>query len=110
MQTYAVIDFETTGLSPNFDRVIEVGVVLVRNHEVVETYSELMDPGFAIPSHITSLTGISTSMVRGKPKPEKIMPHVREIIGSYPCVAHNASFDRGFLAAEMGRAGISVPA
>ena len=53
-ETYAVLDFETTGLSPNFDRVIEVGVVLVQNHAVVETYSELMDPGFAIPSHITS--------------------------------------------------------
>ncbi|MHB0777097.1 exonuclease domain-containing protein [Halomonas sp. WWR20] len=37
MQTYVIIDFETTGLSPNFDRVIEVGVVLVRNHEIVET-------------------------------------------------------------------------
>ena len=46
-------------------------------------------------------------MVRGKPKPEKVMPHLRELIGTYPCVAHNASFDRGFLAAEMHRAGIA---
>ena len=107
MHTYAVIDFETTGLSPEFDRVIEVGVVLVRNHEVVETFSELMDPGFAIPSFITNLTGISTSMVRGKPKPEKVMPQVREVIGSHPCIAHNASFDRGFFAAEMRRARVS---
>lgn len=107
MDSYAVIDFETTGLSPTSDRVIEVGVVLVRNQEIVETFSELMDPGFAIRSNITNLTGISTPMVRGKRKPEQVMPQVRELIGSYPCIAHNASFDRGFLAAEMCRANIS---
>ena len=58
MHTYAVIDFETTGLSPGFDRIIEVGVVLVRNHSIIDTYSELMDPGFRIPGYITELTGI----------------------------------------------------
>lgn len=104
MHTYAVIDFETTGLSPASDRVIEVGVVLVRSNKIVDTFSELMDPGFRIPSYITDLTGISTDMVNGKPKPEKVMPEVRKFIGLYPCVAHNASFDRGFLAAEMRRA------
>ena len=46
-------------------------------------------------------------MVRGKPAPEKVMPTLRQLIGDYPCVAHNASFDRGFLAAEMQRAGFS---
>lgn len=107
MHTYAVIDFETTGLSPRFDRIIEVGVVLVRNHEIVDTFCELMDPGFRIPSYITELTGISTAMVKGKPAPEKVMPQLRELIGDYPCVAHNASFDRGFFEAEMSRAGIS---
>lgn len=106
MHTYAVIDFETTGLSPRHDRIIEVGVVLVRNHCIVDTFSELMDPGFRIPSYITDLTGISTAMLKGKPAPEKIMPKVRQIIGDCPCVAHNAPFDRGFFTAEMGRAKI----
>jgi DNA polymerase III subunit epsilon len=106
MHTYAVIDFETTGLSPRFDRIIEVGVVLVRNHTVVDTFSELMDPGFRIPSYITELTGISTAMVKGKPAPEQVMPKLREIIGDCPCVVHNASFDRGFFESEMNRAGV----
>jgi DNA polymerase-3 subunit epsilon len=107
MHTYAVIDFETTGLSPSFDRIIEVGIVLVRNHTVIDTFSQLMDPGVRIPAYITELTGITTSMVKGKPTPEKVMPKLRDIVGAYPCIAHNASFDRGFLEAEMARAGIS---
>lgn len=106
MDTYAVIDFETTGLSPGADRVIEVGVALVRGGRVVDTFESLMDPGVAIPSYITGLTGISTSMVRGKPKPERVMPDLAKFIGRAPCVAHNASFDQRFFAAEMSRAGV----
>lgn len=106
MHTYAVIDFETTGLSPQTDRIIEVAVVLVRDHQVADTFSELMDPGFRIPGFITGLTGISTAMVRGKPSPEKLMPKVQQFIGTHPCVAHNASFDSNFFAAEMRRAGV----
>lgn len=107
MHTYAVIDFETTGLSPSFDRVIEVGIVLVRNHTIVDTFSQLVDPGFRIPTYITELTGISTSMIKGKPTPEEVMPKLSQMIGAYPCIAHNASFDRGFFEAEMRRARIS---
>lgn len=107
MDTYAVIDFETTGLSPGLDRIIEVGIVVVRNNQIVETFSELMDPGFRIPSYITNLTGISAAMVQGKPAPEEVMGRVRQLIGDYPCVAHNASFDRSFFSAEMRRAGIT---
>ena len=57
MKSYAVIDFETTGLSAGADRIIEVAAVIVRDGVVVETFSELMNPGFRIPSFITSLTG-----------------------------------------------------
>ncbi|MEY2699316.1 MAG: hypothetical protein RIQ52_71, partial [Pseudomonadota bacterium] len=106
MHTYAVIDFETTGLSQEFDRIIEVGVVLVRHHQVVDTFSELMNPGQQIPSFITELTGITTAMVKGKPAPESVMPKIAAIIGDNPCIAHNASFDQRFFNAEMRRAGI----
>ncbi len=107
MHTYAVIDFETTGLSPQDDRIIEVAVVRVHNHEIVDTFSQLMDPGFRIPSYITELTGISTSIVKDKPKPEKVMPKLQKFIGDHPCVAHNASFDERFFMAEMRRARVS---
>lgn len=105
MQTFAVIDFETTGLRAGADRIIEVGAVLVRAGEVVATFDELMDPGVRIPSFITSLTGISNAMVRGRPRPEAVMPRLRDFLGDHVCIAHNASFDRRFFAAEMELAG-----
>ncbi len=105
MHTYAVIDFETTGLSAGPDRIIEVGAVLVRDGVVVDRFDELMDPGFSIPGVITSLTGITSAMVRGKPRPEAVMPRLRAFLGKHVCIAHNASFDRRFFAAEMAQAG-----
>lgn len=105
MQTYAVIDFETTGLGPPADRIIEVGAVLVRDGEVVGTFSELMDPGFSIPPFITSLTGITNAMLRGRPSPEAVMPRLRAFLGDHVCVAHNAGFDGRFYRAEMETAG-----
>jgi len=105
VHTYAVIDFETTGLSAGPDRIIEVGAVLVREGEIVGTFSELMDPGFRIPSFITSLTGITNAMVRGRPSPQAMMPRLRAFLGDHVCVAHNASFDQRFFSAEMALAG-----
>ncbi len=105
MITVAVIDFETTGMIPGPDRIIEIGAVIVRDGLVVDTFSTLMDPGFHIPGFITGLTGITTAMVRGKPRPETVMPQLRDFLGDLPCLAHNASFDRRFFVAEMARAG-----
>ena len=105
MHTYAVIDFETTGLGPPGDRIIEVGAVLVRDGAIVGTFSELMDPGFRIPAFITSLTGITNAMLRGRPRPEAVMPRLRAFLGDQVCIAHNASFDKRFFCAEMELAG-----
>lgn len=105
MSEIAVIDFETTGMRAGQDRIIEVGVAIIRDGQVAETFAELMDPGQRIPSFITGLTGISDAMVRGKPSPEAVMPRLREFLGDRPCLAHNAGFDQRFFAAEMIRAG-----
>lgn len=104
MQRVAIIDFETTGMYPDSDRIIEVAVALVENGEVIDTFDQLMDPGFRVPSFIASLTGISTEMVRGQPSPEEVMPQLRAFVGDCPCLAHNASFDRRFFEHEMQRA------
>lgn len=101
----AVIDFETTGMCAGPDRIIEVGAAILHDGEVVATFSELMDPGFRIPYFITGLTGITDAMVRGKPRPEAVMPRLREFLGDHSCVAHNAGFDQRFFASEMDRAG-----
>ena len=105
MPNIAVIDFETTGMRVGQDRIIEVGAAILEDGQVVATFSELMDPGFRIPGFITSLTGISTAMVRGKPRPEVVMPRLRAFLGDRPCVAHNAAFDQRFFSAEMTLAG-----
>lgn len=105
MNAYAVLDFETTGLRAGADRIIEVGAALVQDGVVVATFSELMDPGCRIPAFITGLTGISDAMVRGKPRPEAVMPRLRAFLGDHVCIAHNASFDQRFFTAEMALAG-----
>ena len=102
----AVIDFETTGLSAGRDRIIEVGAVILRDGGVADSFVQLMHPGFPIPSFITGLTGISNAMVRDMPPPEEVMPGLRQFLDRHPCLAHNASFDSRFLAAEMARAGL----
>jgi DNA polymerase-3 subunit epsilon len=105
MKQFAVIDFETTGLRAGADRIIEVAAIIVSDGVVVSTFSELMDPGFRIPPFITSYTGISDAMVRGKPRPEQVMPRLRAFLGDHVCIAHNATFDKRFFAAEMDKAG-----
>ena len=103
----AVIDFETTGLRPGHDRVIEVGAVIVLDGQVTESFVELMHPGRRLPWEITQLTGITDAMLRGKPAPETVMPALRAFLGDRVCVAHNAGFDSRFFAAEMARAGLA---
>lgn len=104
MGNYSVIvlDFETTGLSPNHgDRAIEIGAVLIENNQIVDSFQKLMNPGFMISSFIESYTGISNSMVQSAAPCEEVMEQFASFIGNYPLVAHNASFDARFLDAEF---------
>ena len=104
-----VLDFETTGLSPQYgDRAIEIGAVLIENNMVVDRFQSLMNPGFRINSFIESYTGISNRMVNAAPSCEEVIEQFAEFIGDYPLVAHNASFDRKFLDAELGFIGRSL--
>jgi DNA polymerase-3 subunit epsilon len=64
---YVVLDFETTGLRPGADQIIQVGAVKYRQHEQVAVMNQLVNPLRAISSRITSLTGISNEMVRNEP-------------------------------------------
>lgn len=98
-----VLDFETTGLSPPRHRVIEVGAVIIRDGQLIRTFSTLCNPGKKISSFITKFTGISNEMVHDKPSPEDVMHDLFEFIGERPIIAHNASFDSKFLKAEMQR-------
>jgi DNA polymerase-3 subunit epsilon len=106
MSCIAVIDFETTGLSPAMgDRATEVAIVLVEHGQVVDRFQSLMNAGRYIPSFIESLTGISNAMIAAAPAAEKVMAEANRFVGNAPMVAHNASFDRRFWEAELSRAG-----
>ena len=102
METLAVIDFETTGLSPNEGaRATEIAAVVLQDGRIVRHYQSLMNAGVWIPSFITSLTGITNEMVRKAPAAAKVMGEVADFVGDLPLVAHNASFDRKFWDAEL---------
>lgn len=107
MKTFAVIDFETTGLSPDQgDRVTEVGVVILADGEIVDRYQSLINPQRPIPAFVQSLTGITDAMVSNAPSASSIMQELYDFVGETPFVAHNASFDQKFLDAEYARTGL----
>jgi len=106
MEPFVVIDFETTGLSPDAGaRATEIAAILVRDGSIVDRYQSLMNAGQPIPSFIQALTGITNSMIRKAPSVDQVMAEVANFVGDYPMVAHNASFDRKFWIAELGRIG-----
>lgn len=107
MKPVAVIDFETTGISPGQgDRATEVAIVLVEGGRVVDRYQSLMNAGVRIPAFITQLTGISNAMVAAAPAAAEVMREASRFVGDAPMVAHNASFDRKFWVAELARLGL----
>ena len=106
MNTYAVIDFETTGMSPELGaRPTEIAAVLVRNGVVVDRYQSLMNAGAHVPFEIQALTGITNGMVRAAPGVDRVMGEVADFVGEHSLVAHNAAFDRKFWDAELSRLG-----
>ncbi len=104
MEKIAVIDFETTGISPDMgDRATEVAVVVIAGGEIIDRYQSLMNAGVRIPPFIEALTGISTAMIRKAPPAAEVMAGLADFVGDLPLVAHNASFDSKFLDAEWAR-------
>ena len=95
--TYVVFDIETTGLSCVRNKIIEIGAVKMRGTEIVDRFSEFVDPLEPIPYHITQLTSITDDMVRGARTVEQVLPQFLEFVGDAIVVAHNASFDVSFI-------------
>lgn len=107
----AVIDFETTGLSPTMgDRATEIAIVLMEGEREVGRFQSLMNAGVRIPAFIEHYTGISNAMIADAPPAGEVMAEAARFVGNAPMVAHNASFDRRFWAAELERLGPDAPA
>ncbi|MDX2320506.1 MAG: 3'-5' exonuclease [Moritella sp.] len=104
--TLIILDFETTGLSPDMgDRAIEIGAVKIENGEITERFQELMYPGRRVSRFIADYTGISNDMLEDAASCEEVMHRFADFIQGYNLVAHNASFDKRFLDAELARIG-----
>jgi DNA polymerase III subunit epsilon len=100
--TVVVLDFETTGLSPDYgDRAIEIGAVRIENGKVIERFQSLMNPGCRVNSFIEDYTGITNAMLKKAPPCNEVMHQFADFIDGYNLVAHNASFDKRFLDAEL---------
>ncbi|MHA6495265.1 3'-5' exonuclease [Pseudomonas borbori] len=98
----AVLDFETTGMSPAQQaRATEIGVVIVERGKIVARYQSLMNSGAWVPPFIEQLTGISNAMLRDAPPAAQVMHEVADFVGDIPLLAHNASFDQKFWDAEL---------
>jgi DNA polymerase-3 subunit epsilon len=102
---FVVLDLETTGGSPANDRITEVGAVKIRGGEVLGTFHTLVNPEVSIPPLISALTGITDGMVAEAEPIEVVLPCLLEFIGRAVLVAHNASFDRRFVQANLERHG-----
>jgi len=102
--TVIVLDFETTGLSPEQgDRAIEIGAVKLVDGVVIDTFQQLMYPGKRIDSFIENYTGITNAMLKNARPCKEVMQDFAAYIEGFNLVAHNASFDGRFLEAEFRR-------
>ncbi|MDO9081067.1 MAG: 3'-5' exonuclease [Desulfuromonadales bacterium] len=99
-----VLDFETTGLSPDYgDRAIEIGAVLLQDNRVVDRFQSLMNPEMRVTSFIEEYTGITNKMLASAPSITEVMSKFAKFMAGHHLVAHNANFDRRFLDAELLR-------
>lgn len=95
---YIVFDLETTGISPNYDSIIEISAVKVVNKKVTDTFSSLVNPERPIPYGATAVNGISNEMVADEPVLDEVFPQFIEFIGDNILVGHNIqSFDMKFI-------------
>ncbi len=103
---FVVFDIETTGFSPVTNKIIEIGAVKVSNGEIIDRFSEFVNPDTPIPFEIEKLTGITDDMVYEKEKIEDILPKFLDFCKGCSLVAHNASFDVSFITENANRVGL----
>ena len=97
LDDYVAVDIETTGLSPRYSAIIEVGAVRVRRGRPQDEVSLLINPGYDLPPAITELTGITDDMLWTAPPLADVLPYFLDFIGGDVILGHNVNFDVNFL-------------
>lgn len=95
--SYVCIDLETTGLNPKTDKIIEIGVVKVKNNVVVEEWETFVNPDRLLEERIIELTGIRDEQLISASAIEEVLPTLLEIVGDYPLLGHSIMFDYSFI-------------
>lgn len=104
--TYVVFDIETTGLSVRKDKITEIGAVKIKDGQIVERFSQLVNPEMPIPQVVVELTGISNSFVENEPNIDIVIKDFYKFCEGSVLVAHNASFDTSFIRRDMKNVGL----
>jgi CRISPR-associated protein Cas2 len=109
MNTYVVVDLETTGLSPENDEIIEIGAVKVRHQEVAETFQSLVKIDKKLPETVSKLTGITTELLQREGENiDVVLSRFLDFVGDLPVVMHNCDFDYSFLRIACERCGFPL--
>ncbi|MCQ6280164.1 PolC-type DNA polymerase III [Bacillus sp. EB600] len=104
-ETFVVFDVETTGLSAYYNTIIELGAVKIRGGEVIDRFESFVNPHHRLSATTINLTSITDDMVQTAPDIEEVIKRFSDWIGNDTLVAHNASFDIGFLNASLKKIG-----
>ena len=105
---YCVLDLETTGLSFRTEKITEVGIIKIRNGEVIDEFECFVNPEKPIPQEVVDVTHITDDMVKDAETIDKVIPKIIDFIGDSVLVAHNADFDIGFLKHNFAEYGYSL--
>ncbi|KIL47753.1 PolC-type DNA polymerase III [Jeotgalibacillus campisalis] len=108
--SYIVFDVETTGLSAVYDKIIELAAVKIKDGEIIDKFERFANPHHPLSATTINLTGITDDMVRNAPEIEDVLKDFHEWAQNDILVAHNASFDMGFLNVGYRRIGIGKAA
>lgn len=103
--TYCVFDLETTGLSPRFDHIIEFGAQIIKDRDLKKSMQVFIQPPVELSAFTTELTSIKQEDVKDAKTFAQAIDEILDFIGDCVLVAHNATFDIGFLNAELTRIG-----
>ena len=104
--TYCVFDLETTGISFRTEKITEIGIMKVRNGEVIDEFESFVNPEKPIPMRVQEITHITDDMVKDAPTIEEILPKVMDFFGDSVLVAHNANFDTSFIRYNCEKQGL----